>query len=146
MRWLDVAQPYTLDHATSFVSRVDDDWSERRGAHFVIDRDGDLVGYLGVLAVEADMSVVEIMYWVVAAHRGDALARRALQLALPWIGEAIGPTRVELGMKAGNAGSARTAEGAGFTLAHVAEGAAELDGSPVDEHIYARRIAFDTTR
>ena len=136
-RWIDIDQPYTTERATSFVGCTADDWAGRRGAHFVIDVDGEFAGYLGVLAVEPDMTVVELMYWLGATSRGRGLTTEAVQLVIPWIVEDINPDRIELGMIAGNAASARVAIESGFVFDRAIPDAARLDGHPADEHVYA---------
>ena len=143
VRWLGIEVPYTIDDARRFIDRAADQWDRRQGAHFVIAdlENSDPLGYLGVLAVEPDMAVVEIVYWVAADARGRGVATAALADVLPWIAEAIAPERIELGMVGGNTASAAVAEACGFVLHEVVPGGGTLDGKPGDERIYRWRPA-----
>ena len=141
VRWLDIELPYTLADATGFIAKTADQWEQRRAAHFAIAEpaNGAFQGYLGVLAVDDGMRVVEIVYWVAATARGRSVATSALRLVLPWIVETLAPERIELGMVDGNVASASVAEANGFVLHEVAPGAATLDGAPADELLYRWR-------
>lgn len=138
VRWLDVRLPYTIEDARRFIDRTADQWDRREGAHFVIadPEMADLWGYLGVLAVERDMAVVEIVYWVAPDARGRGIATAALATVLPWITRTLTPERIELGMVDGNAASAAVADACGFVLHEILPGAGTLDGEPADERIY----------
>ena len=138
VRWMDIRLPYTLEDAAGFIAGTGEAWEDRNGAHFVITvpGDGSLRGYLGVLDVEDGMRVVEIGYWVARESRGRGLATAALQAALDWIPDAIGPERIELGMVEGNVASARIAENCGFVLRETIENALTIAGEPKSEHIY----------
>jgi RimJ/RimL family protein N-acetyltransferase len=141
VRWLNIGLPYTTGDAERFIAGATGAWLERRGAHFAVVEapDGPLLGYLGVLAAEAGMQAVEIVYWVAAFARGRGAAKAALRLALDWIPAGIGSPRVELGMVDGNEASARVAEACGFVVREVIANGATLDGRPVDERIYELR-------
>jgi RimJ/RimL family protein N-acetyltransferase len=137
VRWLDIRLPYTIEDARTFIASCADQWETRKGAQFAVtDPDDGFVGYIGVLAVEEGMRVVEIVYWVAASARGAGTAGRALRTAIPWVEASVGPDRIELGMLEGNTASARTAESAGFVLREVQEVTKAEGGPPVRELIY----------
>lgn len=78
VRWMAIDQPYALEHAEGFIAGVGRAREERTAAHFVIELENRLVGYLGVLSVEHGMQVVELGYRVVAETRGEVWP------GLPW--------------------------------------------------------------
>jgi RimJ/RimL family protein N-acetyltransferase len=140
VRWMAIELPYTIEDAHRFITGTARAWAEREAAHFVIaDSQDRLTGYLGVLSVEDAMRVIEIGYWVKASERGRGVATSALRLALEWVGEAIGPDRIELGMLAGNEASRAVAEKTGFEFDRSEPSGKELDGEPVDEWIFVLR-------
>ena len=138
VRWMAIDLPYTIEDARGFIASTAAAWESREAAHFVMTREGDdgLAGYMGALAVEPGMAAVEIGYWVAAAHRGEGLTLKALEVLTTWLGETIRPSRIELGMIKGNRASARIAEQAGFDLLRIDREAVTLDGVPTDEIIY----------
>ena len=137
VRWMAIELPYTLDDAERFIAGTDEAWARRNAAHLaIVDREDDLVGYIGVLSVEDGMRVVEIGYWVAPDSRGHGVASQALQSVVEWIRDELGPDRIELGMLAGNDASRRVAEKAGFQLDRTEESGKLLDGDPVDEWIF----------
>lgn len=131
--------PYELGDAEGFIAGTARAWEDGEAAHFVLaDSEDRLVGYLGVLAVEDRMRVVEVGYWVAAAERGKGIATRALSMALDWVEETIEPERIELGMLAGNDASKTVAERNGFSFDRSQPSGKKIDGSLVDEWIFVR--------
>ena len=137
VRWLNIGLPYTVDDAETFISSSVGQWESREAAHFAItDPSGGFVGYVGVLAVDKGMGVVEVVYWIGSSHRGKGLAGRALRVLIPWIVETIRPERIELGLLEGNSASASTAESAGFVLRESRDISDDASGEPLRELIY----------
>lgn len=136
VRWMAIDLPYELEDAERFVAGTRQAWQERTAAHLVIETEERLAGYLGVLAVEDQMRVVELGYWVVADARGRGVARAAVAQAIAWAGRVLTPERIELGMLAGNEPSRRVAERAGFVFDRTQPSGKLLDGEPVDEWVY----------
>ena len=136
-RWLGDGEPYTLEDASRFIERTAERWAQRAAAHFVVEVEGRLAGYLGVLNV--DGGTWELVYWTLPECRGAGVARRGVATALPWIADAIAPVRLEAGMLAGNTASAAVVTANGFRLDEVRRDTGVLDGAPHDEEIYVRR-------
>ncbi len=136
VRWMAIDQPYTLEDADGFIAGTGQAWEKRIAAHFVIEVDGRLAGYLGVLSVEDGMRVVELSYWVVAEARGRGVARAAVALAVGWVRDELAAERIELGMLAGNETSRRVAEANGFTFERTQPSGKLLDGEPADEWVF----------
>ncbi|REK18934.1 MAG: N-acetyltransferase [Actinobacteria bacterium] len=138
VRWMAIELPYTIEDAEGFIAGTESAWTEKRAAHLVIaDGDDHLIGYLGVLSVEEEMRVVEIGYWVSAAHRGRGFATDALRTAVAWAESELRPERIELGMLAGNERSRRVAEKAGFVFDRSEPSGKLLDGKSVAEWIFS---------
>jgi RimJ/RimL family protein N-acetyltransferase len=136
-RRLGDGEPYTPEDASRFIERTGERWEEREAAHFVVEVEGRLAGYLGALHVEN--STWELVDWTLPEHRGEGVARRAVATALPWIDETIAPIRLDAGMLSGNAASAAVVTANGFVLDEVRRGTGVLDGAPHGEEIYVRR-------
>jgi RimJ/RimL family protein N-acetyltransferase len=139
VRWMAIDLPYKLADAEGFIERTGRSWEERSAAHFVIEVDGRLAGYLGVLAVEERMGAIELGYWVAPEARGRGVAKAALRLAVDWAIRSLAPDRVELGMLAGNEASRRVAETTGFTFERTQPSGKLLDGHPADEWVFVLR-------
>jgi RimJ/RimL family protein N-acetyltransferase len=135
VRWLDVALPYTHSDASAFIEKAGLRWEDRSAAHFAVQRIDVFAGYLGVLATEAAMSAVELVYWTVSDHRRRGVATAAVAAGVEWVQHELSPSPIEIGMAAGNAGSLAVAQANGFEIVEVRPGAARRDGRSVDEII-----------
>jgi RimJ/RimL family protein N-acetyltransferase len=140
VRWLDIELPYTEADADAFVAKARVHWSERKAAHFVVERDDGFAGYIAALGIEGALTAVEIVYWIAAAHRRRGVASAALTALVAWL-RASGADTIELGMTDGNAASAAVAEGSGFVLREVVPDGARLDGESADERVYELPIS-----
>jgi RimJ/RimL family protein N-acetyltransferase len=124
----------------ALLARSELDWLVGRTAPFaMVDRaSGRFAGSLH-LRRSGPPGVGDIGFVVHPAFRGRGYATRALRLVSAWCFEHGGFARLELGAKADNVASQRTAAAAGFRLEGVAaQRLRNADGSLCDELRFAR--------
>jgi RimJ/RimL family protein N-acetyltransferase len=104
-----IPRPYTRAHARAFVAG-----EAGLGPHqFAIERDGELVGSIGMtLSETADIGTVG--YWCVPGRRGGGVATHALRLLSRHSFEDLRLERLQLVADPDNHASQRVAEKAGF--------------------------------
>lgn len=140
VRWMALDVPYPVAVAEEFIAGCAGAWERREAAHFVItDHSDRLAGYLGVLAVEEGMRVVEVGYWVAESHRRRGMATAAVRMAVGWIERSVRPARIELGMLAPNPASRAVAERTGFVFDRAQPSENLLDGGPAEEWVFVYR-------
>ncbi|MER6343578.1 GNAT family N-acetyltransferase [Streptomyces sp. NPDC001595] len=102
---------------------------------------GEVLGHIGVNAIDRVMSVAHVGYWVLPEARGRRVAGRALALAAPWAFTGLGLHRLELGHALGHDASCRVAERCGFRYEGTLRGAMWESGRQDayrDVHLHAR--------
>lgn len=138
LRWLPLPHPYGRDEAVSFVATyAADALAEGTGLVAPIDVDGCLAGMVDLMDVSWRSQCVEIGYWVSPDHRGAGLAGRAAGLLARWALREQDLERVQLRAAAGNTGSRRTAEAAGFMQEGVLRSAGFTHDARVDLVVYS---------
>jgi ribosomal-protein-alanine N-acetyltransferase len=127
-RWEEWARrPVTVDDLAGYIDWVAAERDAGRRLPFVIARDGELVGSLGI---RLDPPGAELGYWVDGAVEGAGVAFEALGLALALLRDR-GLRDVEAHTDPLNARSIRLLERAGFARR-------EPVGGPLD--VYGRRL------
>ncbi len=137
-RWLlaGFPHPYTREDAERWIAAT---LRESPARNFVIEAAGAFAGGCGYTPLDGSRSGVAIFgYWVAAQYRDRGIATAvARELSEHILG--LGFRRLEAGIFAPNAASARVLEKCGFTLeARLREALVERDGTPCDELLYVR--------
>lgn len=103
-----------------------------------VERDGALVGMVGMNAVDPAARRAEIGYWLAAEATGHGTTARALRTLAPlWFG-AMGLARTEILVHPENAASRAVAERAGYARVGVRPRGGVHRGVPFDPLVYAR--------
>ncbi|MDP9239309.1 MAG: GNAT family N-acetyltransferase [Actinomycetota bacterium] len=134
-QWTTVPAPYTEQDAQSFVSEyVPDGWRSGRRATFAVcdATSGALLGTcgLGHLGIEPDIG--HIGFWTAPQDRGQGITTQAVGAVCRWGFAALGLARIEWYAEAGNVGSRRVAEKAGFRYEGLLRGKLTHRGRRVD--------------
>ncbi|MDR9391882.1 MAG: GNAT family protein [Trueperaceae bacterium] len=137
--WLDWVDATRAPSDTEAFLRASAERFEATGALDVgLERDGVLVGMIGMNAVDPAARRAEIGYWLAADATGRGTVTRALgALASLWFGP-MGLARTEILVHPDNAASRAVAERAGYAPVGVRAGGGVRDGVPFDLLVYAR--------
>ena len=122
----------------TWIANRDDRWQGESGADWAVVRDGELVGRVGLNAVDLDEGSAELAYWVVPAARGGGVASRAAILLAGWSLDGLGLHRVALAHSTQNEASCRVATRAGFVPEGVQRSAVLHADGWHDMHVHAR--------
>jgi len=139
-RWMDVPVPYLPEHAAGFVGEHSrQQWSSRQGAPFAIAASDDdhVLGSCGLVAVNGEQLVAEVVYAVAPWARGRKVARRAAQLLCDWALTDVGLARLELYIEPANGASRAVAARIGCEFEGVLRGKALIQGTRRDMALYA---------
>ncbi|WP_217243089.1 GNAT family N-acetyltransferase [Streptomyces sp. AC555_RSS877] len=102
---------------------------------------GTALGHIGVNAIDHDLRLARVGYWVLPEARGRRVATGALALTARWALTDLGLHRLELGHAVGHDASCRVAERCGFryegTLRDAMFEAGRTDAFR-DVHLHAR--------
>jgi ribosomal-protein-alanine N-acetyltransferase len=119
-------------------------WLTETLVNWAITVDSAMVGRVGLKSIDLDQGIAEITYWVLAEHRRNGYARRAVAVVTDWAFNDLGLHRIELTHSTRNTPSCGVAESSGFRL----EGTMRLAGRHADGwhdmHLHAR-IATDSS-
>lgn len=111
-----IGQPYTLDHAVSFLDFTTHGWDSGLELTWALRRpDGELIGVISLRRDTAD----DVGFWLGAEYRGHGYLPEALNAVLDWAFDEANPHRVEsVGWEClvGNLASAAVARKCGFTF------------------------------
>ena len=147
-RFRAVPQPYLDSHAETYIHDVAwAGWATGWAAEFAVcDRDGALIGGVGLKLRMRRLGIVEVSYWTAPWARGEGVAGRAAVLLADWSFDVLKVNRVELLADVENPASQRVAEKAGFVREGVARAArADRDGVPHDMVVFSRVSADPTS-
>lgn len=138
-KWLPLPQPYTLEVALAFITRMAPD-QHATGAGLVraIDIGGRTCGAIDLKHTDWRGLVTEIGYWIAPWARGDGLAGRASRVLSTWALHDQGMERVVIRTATGNAASRRVALAAGFRSEGVARSAGYIHDGRVDLEMFSR--------
>ena len=116
-RWTRVPTPYSETDATAFLLAQGAELAAGRELHLAVVRAGgdELLGSIGLAALDWANLTAEIGYWAAAPARRRAVTRRAVRLLSGWAFDALGLARLEILVSPENHASRRVAEAAGFT-------------------------------
>jgi RimJ/RimL family protein N-acetyltransferase len=139
-RWMDVPVPYLPEHAAELVGEHSRrQWSSRHGAPFAIataDTD-QVLGACGLVAVNDEHRVAEVVYAVAPWARGRKVAQRAARLLCDWALRDLGLARLEFYIEPSNTASRAVAERLGCELEGVLRSKALIQGVRRDMALYA---------
>jgi RimJ/RimL family protein N-acetyltransferase len=122
-----------IDHART--------WAENCSWAIVDASSGELLGSVSLHHLSAANARAEAGYWVMPAARGRGVAGRGLAAATAYGFGVLQVERVELYHAAGNVGSCRAADKAGFVLEGTTRRSYRYgDGALHDEHLHARVV------
>jgi RimJ/RimL family protein N-acetyltransferase len=138
-RWTRVPDSYDSSNAREWF----DVQRERRDAgaelHLVVAgaRGDELLGSIGLVAVDWEDRHGSIGYWVAPEARGRGVATRAVRLLAAWGFDELRLGRVEIKSQSDNAASHRVAERAGFTREGVLRSHALIKGRRRDMVVFS---------
>jgi RimJ/RimL family protein N-acetyltransferase len=128
-RWTPIPSPNTAENIRAFLAEP----AEGRVRLVIADPQTDeLIGSVGIVALDAAIGEAEIGYWVAAEHRRRGIATRAVDLLARWALTDGGFRRVVLQIDPDNVHSRRVAEKAGFAYEGI------VDGRVGEAALYAR--------
>jgi RimJ/RimL family protein N-acetyltransferase len=139
-RWTRVPVPYTTKDATGFVGEyARQSWQDRTGASFAIAADGtdELLGAIGLVAIDPDNLVGEVGYWIAPWARGRKAAQRAARLLCDWALADGGLARVEICVDPENGASRAVAERLGCDFEGIFRSKVLHRGQRRDLAVYA---------
>jgi ribosomal-protein-alanine N-acetyltransferase len=135
-------QSLTDFEAAEWIASRPEQWHAEALVNWAITVNSTVVGRVGLKSIDLDQGIAEITYWVLAEHRRNGYARRAVAVATGWAFDDLGLHRIELTHSTRNTSSCRVAESSGYQL----EGTMRLTGRHADGwhdmHLHAR-IASD---
>ena len=116
-RFTRVPAPYSESDASGFLLAQSAELAAGSELHLAVVRagEGELLGSIGLSALDWANLTAEVGYWAAAPARGRAVTRRAVGLLSGWAFEALGLARLEILVSPENHASRRVAETAGFT-------------------------------
>jgi RimJ/RimL family protein N-acetyltransferase len=124
-RWTPIPRPNTAENIRAFLAEP----LEGRVRLVIADpQTEELIGSVGIVAVDEARGEGEIGYWVAAEHRGRGAATRAVRLLTDWALGERGLRRVVLHIDPENVNSRRVAEKAGFAFEAIIDGETVRDG------------------
>ena len=126
-RYTSVPAPYTLEDARMFIHGGRSDTTLPLAVVAAGD-DHDVLGAVGLHAVDADHARAEIGYWTAPWARRRGVATRALRILSRWAVDDLGIARVELFAEPGNLVSQRVAIACGFERGDLVRGGIALRG------------------
>jgi RimJ/RimL family protein N-acetyltransferase len=104
-----IPHPYAVSDAEIFIQFVA---QQPRDTNFVILRDGDLVGNIGIDIGKVDAP--EIGYWLGVPYWGQGYATEAARAVIDYAFEEFGPPELRAGARVVNPASRRVLEKCGF--------------------------------
>lgn len=114
--------------AAEWIAARPEHWRAEELVNWAITVDLNIVGRIGLKAIDFDQGTAEITYWVLPKHRRNGYATRAVTVVTDWAFNDIGLHRLELTHSTQNAPSCRVAESSGYRL----EGTKRLSGRHAD--------------
>jgi len=127
--------PYSLDDAMAFIAKVA---AAQPETMFAITTDDEAIGGIGFgLHSDVERVSAEIGYWIGEPFWGRGIVTEALQAVTRFAIDEHRLTRVYAVPFAGNRGSARVLEKAGYSFEGRMRKSAIKDGTVVDQLLYA---------
>ena len=88
-RWTGVPDRRDLDAAERWIAGDDERRRRWLSLDLVAERDGDLVGEVGLSSIDRAAGVAEIGWWTAAGRRREGVASTAAGLVVPWASERL---------------------------------------------------------
>ncbi len=139
-RWLPLPQPYTLDDATAWCTKVSHALRESGdGIHFAItDATTDqLLGTVGLKKTDWSTRISEIGYWVAPWARGRGVATEAVRSVGRWLLTDQGFERMELKAAVADVASQKAAERAGLHREGILRNASLIHAGRIDVILFS---------
>lgn len=123
-RWTRVPPDYGRSDALAYLMARYEAVRSGTGAPFAIvsSGDGELLGSISLMRIDAERRRAEVGYWVARPARRQGHAVRAVRLICGWGMRQLGLERIQLDAAVGNLASQGVAERAGFTREAVLRG------------------------
>lgn len=138
-RWLPaIPHPYTLEDAHALLAETRRQWTEAEGTHFVVTRDDQVIGGIGLSFDPRAPRLAEASYWVARDARDRRVATAALQALVAWAFDTLALRRIEIHAAFENTASRKVAESAGFEMEGIQRSWRIVHGVPTDFVLYAR--------
>lgn len=133
------SERYTLDDARTWVLSRLGAWHSGQAFEFVIERveDGELIGSVGLSAVQQSLRYAQIGYWVRTDAHGHGIGCTAIKLAAGFAFDVLALSRIEFAIQTGNSPARASAENAGALFETVARNRLREQGQPIDAAVYA---------
>jgi RimJ/RimL family protein N-acetyltransferase len=127
------------EEARELIERRND-WSDGTHASWAIaEPTGELLGSVSIHRIDPEHASAEIGYWTAPLARGRGAATAGVAAACAWAYDAVPLERIQILHAVENAGSARVAEKAGFTLeGRMRRSYRYADGVLHDELVWSR--------
>lgn len=139
-RWMDIPVPYLREHATHFVGEESrEQWSSKKGAPFAIAcaDDDRVLGSCGLVGVNAQDLVAEVVYAVAPWARGRKVAQRAASLLCDWAFADLGLARLEFYIEPENRASRAVADRLNCQFEGILRSRSLIQGIRRDMALYA---------
>jgi RimJ/RimL family protein N-acetyltransferase len=137
-RW-HTRRPSTEDQVGEWFEAYRQDWTDEKGGHWAITREGvEVLGRIALRGLDFDDGTAGVAYWVLPAARGAGVASRGLGALTAWALDEIGFHRLELDHSTRNLASCRVATKSGYFLEGTKRSAAVHDDGRHDMHLHAR--------
>lgn len=130
---------YSMEDTRAFVAKCGSGWEKGEQYSFaIVDvRDGELLGSVGLSAVNRAHGFANLGYWVRARKTRHGVASSATRMAARFGLESLKLNRVELLVPTANAASQRVAEKAGAKREGLLRRRLQLNGVPHDALVYS---------
>jgi len=138
--WLDWCTPsYGNAQAEAWIAHAVENWDKGDGFAFaVIDATcGDYLGGVGLNQIDHANRSANLGYWIRQSYQARGVGAQAARLAVGYVFEQLGLTRIEIACAAANRPSRRIAEKTGARYEGLVSGRIQLHGRPVDAAIYS---------
>jgi RimJ/RimL family protein N-acetyltransferase len=128
----------TEPEVLAWLKSRSDHWAAETGADWAVIEHGDLLGRVGLRALNLSEGTGEAAYWVLPGARGRGVAPRALCTVTDWMFAHLGLHRVELLHSTANEASCRVAHKAGYALEGTKRQSGLFADGWHDMHLHAR--------
>ena len=113
-RWTRVPSPYGEAEYAAFLEHSAQGVRAGTDLSLLIEREGRVIGAVGLHAIDRAAGYGEIGYWTAAEARGAGVCPRAVRLLAGWARVELGLTTIEIYVHPDNPPSQRAAVKAGF--------------------------------
>jgi len=138
-RWTRVPESYDEEDAREWAAESERQQRAGEGLHLVIvDAASDeLLGSIGIHAINDADRRCQLGYWLDPAARGRGVMTRAVTLLSAWGFESLPVDRIEITVQPSNTGSRAVAERAGYTFEGVLRSHTIIKGRRRDMAMYS---------